>query len=169
MNNASTIKELVPVLATLAGGLLTFLGAAFQQARARTTDRKKLVREKVEEIYGLTNQLDDWILGQMHAMTRMQTGINSDTAKESEPPNPMPRLLMLTKIYAPKLNTAASDLAAKAASVQRAAFDFYLKIAQAQAALAQEDFAASLAPVGDAQQCAEHFRQLLERHVQNYI
>jgi hypothetical protein len=169
MNNTSMIKELVPVLAALAGGLLTFLGVAFQQARARTTDRRKLLREKIEEIYVLSNQLDDWVLYQMHDMTRLQTGIGTDDPKEQEPSNPMPRLLMLTKIYAPKLSTAASDLDKTANSIRKAAFDFCLKFAQAQGPLAQEEFAAAVVPVDDAQKSSAHFRQLIEKYVQDYI
>jgi hypothetical protein len=169
MNTPSMIQGLVPVLAAIAGGLLTFMGTTAQQTRARAADRRGLLREKIEEIYILSNKLDEYVLFRMHDMTRTQIGLSEEKETSPEPENPMPRLLMLTKIYASKLSGAACELDEASKAAQNAAQKFYLKIAEAKSPLSIEEFEASLKPVDDVQERTEKFRQLIEAHIQQYV
>jgi hypothetical protein len=168
MNDASIIKDLVPILAAITGGALTFLGTSALQSRVRESERRKILRDKCEEIYSLSNQLDEWIECMMHEMTATQIGSASDQENASKP-NPMPRLLMLTKMYAPPLASSASQLNEKADAVRQAAFEFYMKVGETKARLSPEEFAAALEPVEPAQKLAASFRELLEKHVQQYV
>src|SRR3954471_19399385 len=54
------LKEIVPVLAALTGGLLTALGSSLLQRASRSADRRRLLCEKLEEMYVLTARLERW-------------------------------------------------------------------------------------------------------------
>jgi|GEM_PF-7094404 len=167
------LKDLTPVLAAIAGGAIAFLGIAAQQYLSRSGERRKLLREKIEEIYGLSNQLDRWGINLMQEMVRFLFGKEGadgkDREKKEEPADPMPRLLMLTKIYAPQLGPAATDLKEKADACQNAAREYYMRLAQTKTAPTEEEMASSLSPVDALQAATTHFRELLEKHVQQYL
>jgi hypothetical protein len=168
-------NDLTPVLAAIAGGSIAFLGIAVQQYLARSGDRRKLLREKVEEIYGLSNQLDEWGINLMHEMVQFLLGKEDADGKDNKqegPANPMPRLLMLTKIYAPQLGPAAADLKEKADACQSAAREYYMRLAelaQTKTAPTDDEIATGLSPMDALQKSTADFRTLLERHVQQYI
>jgi hypothetical protein len=61
--------QIVPLIAALIGGIFAivggFLATYFQQRVARDAEKRKVIREKVEEIYNFTNQINDWTLEQV--------------------------------------------------------------------------------------------------------
>lgn len=50
----------IPVFSAAVGGLIAYLGAYVNQGFSVNKDRKKLIREKIEEVYLLTEKIDVW-------------------------------------------------------------------------------------------------------------
>ncbi len=58
-------QNVTTILSTLLGGMLAiaggFLATGFSQRAAEKTEKRKIAREKTEELYLLSNQVQEWI------------------------------------------------------------------------------------------------------------
>jgi hypothetical protein len=64
-NGTAILVAVVGVLSTILGSLLTILGNNIAVRKNNEADRRKIIREKIEEIYSLSNQIKLWIKVQL--------------------------------------------------------------------------------------------------------
>lgn len=96
-------SSFIPLISVVIGGLLTiiggFLGNYFTQSIIRKSETKKLIREKIEEIYNTAGEIKKWLLF-----------VEEHVAGATEPPCPIDKMVMLVSLYVPKLKASTSDV-----------------------------------------------------------
>lgn len=118
-----TLKDLVPLLSTLIGGVLAvgggFVASYYLQAASRRLDRNQIIREKLEEAYLLTLQLNAWLQSQMGTMIVPSSKDN----KEIE--SPTGKLVMLTRCYNRKSAVTVITLSQSVEAFREASFEYW--------------------------------------------
>jgi hypothetical protein len=107
-------QNITTLLSTVVGGLLAitggFLATSFSQRMAGKAEKRKLTRERVEELYALANQVKEWVKVQLLRacdveeikLHRKTPGWFFDAVK-TEPDCPIEKMEMLVYLYLPSL------------------------------------------------------------------
>jgi len=163
------LKDLIPVLSVMAGGIIGFLGASLQQRASMKLDRRKLIRERLEEVYLLSRQVEEWGLDQVKELTSFFTGLGNHKPESGAEDPPTVRLVMLAKIYEPRIADVSVRLSGEADILQHNVFEYYLDTAKAEEPLPIEALQKAIMPLDDLQKTGKELRALIERCVQDYI
>ena len=117
------LKTILPLISTIVGGLIAiagvFIANLISQKFTRSNDRKNLIREKLEEAYRLTIQLDQWF------QTKMEMVIRCSEDKNAQIDNPIDQIIMLLKCYSPEDTEIADKLAKSILRFKRACFNHF--------------------------------------------
>ncbi|HUS88332.1 MAG TPA: hypothetical protein VMW91_03005 [Desulfosporosinus sp.] len=107
------LKEFVPVIATLVGGILTigggFMAQLFMQSRTHRRELTKLKREKLEEICALSQAIEDWCGKHLGSLVTIQAKGRDDSPALPRPP--MRQLQLLVSFYHAELGEFSTELA----------------------------------------------------------
>ncbi len=168
-------SEWIPVVSAVVGGLLTvvggFLGNFFLQSIARQADKRKVMRDELEQIYLLSQQVVDWAVKEMQAITKGYIGGNFDDSSQRED-SQIDKLLMLVRFYQPQLLPDAQKLADIVKEFQSGTVTFWLAVAQAAQAgqqIPRESFENAIRPVDEIQRLREQLVASIATNVQKYI
>lgn len=155
-----TIRDFIPLIATLIGGALAIIGGYVSnyllQSRSRQAERRKVIHEKLEELYVLTIQVDDWL------QHRYRQCISKVALQDVVDNNPITRLVMLVKLYEPSLSKDVESFA-----IQLENFRSNVELYLAKCGLEEEDDEAFInhvqEPLGLASKSQGHFMESIER------
>ena len=129
-------KDYIPLLSVIVGGLLSTLGGFFAnftlQSKSRDAERRKLIREKLEEAYLLSHEVIDWIQKQMKEMATQASGDDSHC--------PIERVVMLVKFYEPKLTPVVTEFAGNVQNFKSHVFGYWKETLDANRRLPVEKF-----------------------------
>ncbi len=107
-------QNITTLLSTVVGGLLAitggFLATSFSQRMAGKAEKRKLTRERIEELYTLSNQVKEWVKVQLLRacdveeikLHRKTPGWFFDAVK-TEPDCQIEKMEMLVYLYLPSL------------------------------------------------------------------
>jgi hypothetical protein len=113
------VKDLVPVFAAVAGGLLTALGSFMLQRTSRTAERRTFLRERLEQMYTLTSQLQRWgdqqvtIGASVGLAASPESGLAeaaSEVVRGASENRSSDEIVMLARFYHPRLTVEAEQL-----------------------------------------------------------
>jgi hypothetical protein len=165
------LLTLVPIVV---GGLLTiiggFLSTYFLQSISRQADQRKVIRDELEAIYQLSQQVVDWAVNEMRIMTRAYTGNIDESQKSLD--CPIDKLVMLVHFYQPQLNQEVQKLAINVEVFRKGLTTFWLGIAHASESKQKpsiEVLEKAIRPVDDIQKTREQFVHSVANAVQKYI
>ena len=93
-----TIRIILPIVAVIVGGLLTFLGGYFAEQRALKRGLQKLRRERLEKAYSYLLEISSWV-GFQQSLIFGET--NGSGENPQLPKDPIPQALFNLYVYAP--------------------------------------------------------------------
>ena len=166
--DTTSIKDFLPLIQVLIGGLLTVVGgftaSYFLQSVARKVDKKKLIREKLEQVYILTIQTSEWIKSEMR-----QTVAPIEKEKTAEK-NPVDQIEMLIILYEPSLKNPMQDLKEKVDYYRRSLFSYWSKLLKNGNHLSTKKYEELFKkPVEEADESVNRFRVALENEFKKYL
>jgi hypothetical protein len=106
------IQLLIPVIATLVGGLLTYLGVHSTQRLTEARERRRYLNEKFERAYLLAQTLYDRHRAEIEKLEASES-ISARNWMENRrhPGEVMAELRMIVQIYAPTLDSVLTQVA----------------------------------------------------------
>ena len=118
------LKTLIPLISTVVGGFLAvtggFFASYFMQKLNKSHDKKQLIRDKLEQAYLLTIQLENWLQSQMSDMLFIK---DNETEKISNPSN---HIFMLVKCYGEtKSSQLADQLSTSLENFRKSSFNYF--------------------------------------------
>lgn len=107
-------QNITTLLSTVVGGLLAitggFLATSFSQRMAEQAEKRKVVREKLEELYTLSNNIQEWVKVQvLRACDIEEVTLHRKVprwffdAVRTEPDCPIERMEIIASLYLPSL------------------------------------------------------------------
>ena len=134
-------KEYIPILSVLAGGLLAVVGGFVAnyllQAASRRAEKRRLVREKLEEAYLLSFGVMDSLQNQMKRVVERDDNFAAVDC-------PIHRVSMLVKLYEPRLSNVVSDYSNNVEAFWSGAVNYWIESREAKSGLTMEKFSALL-------------------------
>lgn len=117
-------KTLIPLISTLLGGFLAVTGGFFanyfMQKLTKSYDRKQLIRDKLEQAYLLTIQLENWLQSQMSDVMFIKDN------KKEKISNPSNHIFMLVKCYGgSKSGHLVDQLSASLEKFRETSFNYF--------------------------------------------
>ncbi len=104
------INGLVTLTAVIIGGVLTILANHFQQTRANKAEKNKIVREKIEQIYTLSNYMESYSLRRSFDLAAMSSKqyetkyiFEGEGGLVWEEDKTVQQMMMITKLYTPEI------------------------------------------------------------------
>ena len=104
--NSSSLNLWLPLIGVLVGGLLTggfaWLNSSLQHRRQADENRKKLYREKLQELYEVVSEIKN-SYNRTTGLIAITLAGRQPFGNDAGPPLPLEKLQMLVRFYAPSL------------------------------------------------------------------
>jgi hypothetical protein len=130
--DSSSLKDYIPLASVVLGGLLTVIGGffsnAFSQRLARGTDRRRFLRDKLEEAYQLSQAIEEWAIQEMRNTVTILIPREGPEPEQKE--CPIDRLSMIVRLYIPDLREEGDKLSDAVDTYRKALFTYYQEAAQ---------------------------------------
>lgn len=128
---STTIKVLQlfsPFFYAMLGSLLTILGSLYLKKYDARQERRKLLREKLEELYFQLYELDKWVSNAGRIAVSFGAGKISLTKGTPVEDSPIVRIDMLARFYFHSLRSYSDPLSAAVENFRKTLFNFYADI-----------------------------------------
>lgn len=122
----SGVSDFIPLINLFAGSFLTLIVGYLLYLFTACKEKKKLLREKLEELYILTCKLNDWAGYEIAETMFVIAKIKPDSPKVA---SPISELVMLARLYHPHLFEDASKVKLLANELQRHCFSLLAHVA----------------------------------------
>ena len=162
-------SSLIPILGMIVGGLMAVLGSLVHHRITERKERRLLVREKLEELYFISDEVEAHVLETVRWITMLQLGMKSDEDEKVARDTSTLRLVMIARIYERNLVPLAEELKQYADQVGKNAREVFLKMASDQKTLPHDEIAEAIQPLGEVQRVAPLLRSEIERISQKYL
>lgn len=163
----------IPVISVMLGGLIGLMGALLQHKFTQNVDRKRLIREKLEEIYRLSKQVEQRANQNFQDMMGVQIGLTEKkdvVSKENvNKESPIDSLLRLVNLYEPRLLNIATELEKHVEALRQNSLDFYMEILETGKVLSKKSFKEKIKPGNDIIDTCEQLRVKIAKLIRLYI
>lgn len=123
-------QNITTLLSTVLGGILAitggFLATSFSQHMTEKAQKRQLTCQRIEELYGLSDQVKEWVKVQLlRACEVAEMELHRDVpgwffdAVKTEPACPIERIEMLAYLYLPSLAKPFAEYRVSVLAIQR--------------------------------------------------
>lgn len=161
------LQEVAHVIPVLIGGILAMLGGALQQERIKKWEKRKLLREKTQEIYEVAERIAAyaWSYNGLY----IHIAVSGKTKPPETPDLPTDKLLMLVGLYQPELKVQAKEYCECVARVVAQIIPTLISAAQNKQINADEFDKRLMTPLKEVTTKKDLFTKELEKRCETYL
>lgn len=113
------------LISVIVGGVIGYLGIYIQHLVTNDNEKKKLKREKLEEIYTLSKDIETWVLDSIKEFVSISVAKGFEK-KETEPS--IDRLVLLVMLYEPRLLGEIKEFESLVSTFRENLLNSYLEV-----------------------------------------
>ena len=169
-----TLNLFLPLIGVVVGGLLAIAGGIYLRKLGVKEERRKLLREKLEELCLQLYELDKWVSDAGRIAVSTAAGKISSIKGRPVEDSPIVRIDMLVRFYFHSLRPYSDLLSAAVENLRKALLnfyaDFYVDISESKQKLGDKRYLDMIGlPAESVEKLRLQLLQQVEKEVEKYI